>query len=128
MPTPTAHEVATAFRQLADSLDRNPDAPIKKPWISFYCDDKQAFANVVKLLPRPLVRKEESGDDRWARIKVEHVTAVIDVNASIPKSLTCELVEPARAAVYRCDPVLSLLEEGELVGSASASESEACDV
>ncbi|HXF12266.1 MAG TPA: hypothetical protein VN517_03875 [Terriglobales bacterium] len=115
MSTTTAGKVAAEFRKLADSLDANPEAEIEKPSIYFYCDAKNNFVSTVKLLPRPLAKTVSDKDDpKWARVRVEYRTDVIDVEASIPQSLTCELIEPAKPAVYRCDPILSLEEEAEV--------------
>jgi hypothetical protein len=112
---PLAHEVAIELRKLADSIDREPNAVIIKPFISFYCDRKDEFIAVANILPRPLTKRESDSDnDRWCRIRIGYDTASITVDASLRKSLTCELVEPAKPAVYRCAPILSLEEDDAL--------------
>jgi hypothetical protein len=110
MSTVTAGKAAAELRKLADALDTNPDIEITKPWVNFHGYDKATFAAVVKLLPRPLAKKEDGGDESYRRIRVEYRSEAIEIDASVPKYLTCELVEPAKPAVYRCDPLLSLEE------------------
>jgi hypothetical protein len=114
MSTVSAGKVAAELRKLADALDTNPEAVVTKPWINFYGYDKATFAAVVKLLPRPLAKKVDGGDESYRRIRVEYKSEAIDIDASVPQHLTCELVEPAKAAVYRCDPLLSLEEIDEV--------------
>ncbi len=107
-----AGKVAMELRQLADALDVQPDAEIITPWISFYGYEKESFLATARLLPRPLKKNIEDREKSWARVKVECLGfKAIDVNVSIPQSLTCELVEPAQPAVYRCEPILSEEEE-----------------
>jgi hypothetical protein len=114
MSTISAGKVAAELRKLADALDTNPGIEITKPWVNFYGYDKATFAAVVKLLPRPLAKKVDDGDVSYRRIRVEYKSEAIDVDASVPQHLTCELVEPAKPAVYRCDPLLSLEEIDEV--------------
>ena len=111
---PTAHQVATGLRKLADSLDQGPDLNIQPAWVSFYCDTKEMFLNTASLLPKPYTKRDTDTDGRWSRIKLEHKDGIVDTAVSVLKSLTCELVEPAKPAVYRCDPILSALEEAAL--------------
>lgn len=115
MSTVAAGKVAAELRKLADALDANPEAIVEQPYVSFYCDSKNAFASTVKLLPRPLTKRITDKDDpAWARIRVEYKSDAIDVDASVSQHLTCALVEPAKPAVYRCDPLLSLDEIEEV--------------
>jgi hypothetical protein len=111
----TAGQVAIELRKLADALDVQPDAVVVKPWITFYASEKEPFLNVARLLPRPLKKDVTSADSRWARVQLEHRSSGMDVKVSVPQSLTCELIEPAKPAVYRCDPILSDAEEAEVV-------------
>jgi hypothetical protein len=114
MRTIAAGKVAAELRKLADALDSHPDAEVTKPWINFYGDDKASFASIVKILPRPLAKKIDPGDDKYRRIRVAYKSDALDIDASVPQYLTCELVEPAKPAVYRCDPLLSLDEIDEV--------------
>jgi hypothetical protein len=115
---PKAHEIATELRKLADALDANPEMEHKKPWVWFYAaDTKQQFLNAVSVIPRPFKKSDTDPNSKYNKIQVEYVSPTIDLLASVYKSLTCELVEPAKPAVYRCDPILSALEEAQLEGS-----------
>lgn len=116
MPKPTAGQVAAELRILADSLDTNPNAIVQKAWLSFHCDTKEEYVNIVRLLPRPLKKSEDSTDDKWRRIKVEHDGTAVDIWASVLKNLTCTLVKPAQPAVYECDPILSIEEDEAISG------------
>jgi hypothetical protein len=109
---PTAREIAVELRKFADRLELNPDAEMDKPYISFYYfgdSQKQAFLNSARALPRPLVKSSDEGN-----LKLTYDSLAMYAYASIPKSVTCTLVEPARPAVYRCDPILSEDEEDKL--------------
>jgi len=115
---PKANEVANELRKLADSLDVNPDADMVRPSISWYHwseSHKDKFLAVARLLPRPLNKKVGTGEH--ADLTIEYRSDALLAYASIPRSLTCELVEPAKAAVYKCEPILSQLEESELEGT-----------
>jgi len=108
----TAGNAAIELRRLAAALDAQPDAEIEQPYVSFYCEAKAPFLALVHLLPRPLKKSErDTNVARWARIMLSYENTGIRVNASVPKSLTYELVEPAKPAVYRCDPILSIDDE-----------------
>jgi 5'(3')-deoxyribonucleotidase len=108
--------VAMELRKLADALDAQPDAEIISPWISFYGSEKDKFLATARLLPRPLKKHVHDEGKSYSRVKVECTNfQAIDVNASIPQSLTCEIVAPAKPAVYRCEPILSEEEDAEMV-------------
>ena len=110
---PLAKDVAAELRKLADCFDKQPDANIPSAYMSFSRDygkdDKERFLNVAKIMPRPL-RKE------WTdcELRMEYKTAALYVVARIDRADVCELVEPAKPAVYRCDPILSAEDEAEL--------------
>ena len=111
----TAGEIAIELRKLADALDKEPEAEIEHISISSYHLDvkmKSKFLNLARLLPRPLA-KEYSNTD--LKLIYGHPWCTpIAFTASIPRSAICELVEPAKPAVYRCDPILSDEEEAAL--------------
>lgn len=111
---PKASAVAAELRKFADSLDSNPDVEIEAPSVSFYHwlkEEKDRFLTVAKLIPRP-AKKSLVGSGEEPRIRVQYATDAISIYANIPQSATCTLVEPAKPAVYRCDPILSE-QEGE---------------
>jgi hypothetical protein len=103
----TAGAVAIELRKLADSLDQNPAAEVPSPNIYFSCyylgpKAKDVFLGLVKIMPRPL-KKEYRSEEVW----VKYDPNVISVSAYIERSKVCELVESAKSAVYRCEPLLS---------------------
>jgi hypothetical protein len=107
----TAGHVAIELRKLADSLDAQPDAEIIKPLIHFYGEAKEPFLSTAKLLPRPLKKRIEGGDEKYRRIHVEYDSSAMWIDLSVRQTLTCEILEPAKPAVYRCAPILSDEEE-----------------
>lgn len=106
--------VAIELRRLADALDAQPDAEIIKPMVTFFGYDKASFLSTVRLMPRPLTKRVTEVGSTWARLRVDHENRSIDITASVPQSLTCELVEPAKPAVYRCDSILSEEEDAAM--------------
>lgn len=119
----TAGAVAIELRRVADALDKEPEAPFEQPMVSFYCNryleadkGKAVFLNVVRLLPKPLTKKPSD-----TVMELEYQTDAIRLRAQIDRSVVCTVVEPAKPAVYRCEPLLSLEEEPSLA-SESATE------
>ena len=116
MATTTAGLAAIELRKLADALDKEPNAEIKRPCVFFsHWDEKDDFLRLISLLPRPLRKSVSDGD--FPRLKIEYESAGIDIDATILQNSMCELVEPAKPAVYRCAPLLSLEEESALTES-----------
>jgi hypothetical protein len=111
----TAGQVAIELRKLADALDAQPDAKIIRPYVFFMGDEKDSFLNTARLLPRPLKKKLDDYGDKYRKIRIMYDTPAISIEASVPQSLTCELVEPAKPAVYRCAPILSDAEEAGVI-------------
>lgn len=111
---PKAHEIAIELRKVIDALEANPEVDHQKPFLWFYCDTKESFISAASIVPRPFQKKEDTPGLKYSRIHLEHNTPSLQVDVSVYKSLTCELVEPAKPAVYRCDPILSTLEEAQL--------------
>src|SRR5260221_520492 len=104
--------VAIELRKLADALDVQPDAEIEKPTIHFYGYEKNKFLALARMLPRPLKKSVSDPESiRWARVHLQYDSDALCIDCSIPQSLTCELIAPAKPAVYRCDPILSKEEE-----------------
>ena len=117
---PKAGEIAAELRRVADALDREPEAKLPQPMLSFYCNDygaadkgKAQFLQTVRLLPRPLAK--EPSDTVY---QIEHgrndAAAAVWIRAQINRSSVCTIVEPAKPAVYDCPALLSLEEEEEL--------------
>lgn len=111
---PKASEVAYELRKLADALDTIADAEIQKARISFFHfnDDKHMFLSLAKAFPRPFLKKYSDAPNGYLDIVRE--ASAMYLCASIPRSTICRLVEPAKAAVYECDTLLSADEESTL--------------
>ena len=113
---PKASEVAMELRRVADALDAKPETNLVQPMLSFYCNSygegdkgKAIFLATARLLPRPL-NKEFDGNS----YEIEHGKdgkSAVWVRACISRENVCELVEPAKPAVYRCEPLLSEAED-----------------
>lgn len=109
---PKSREVATELRKLADALDTIPETEIKRPYVSFYHhseSEKEGFLAIARVLPHPLTK--DYGEDLTDKLTVEYKTDAIIASASIPRFLVCRIVEPAKPAVYDCQPLLSAEEE-----------------
>ena len=111
---PKAIEVANELRRIADSLSAQPDAEVQKAWVTFYCASKELFLSTFRALPRPLAKKYDTDGDSWDRVHLEHRGTGVDLDCSVYRSTICELVEPAKEAVYRCEPLLSDEEEAQV--------------
>jgi hypothetical protein len=117
---PKAHEIATELRKLADALDAQPEVELNRPFVSWHhyvANEKDMFTALAKLMPRPIKKSITGEGGSMPRIDLTYQTSAITIYTQIPQSATCELVEPAKPAVYRCDPILSQLEESELEAS-----------
>jgi hypothetical protein len=111
---PTASEVATELRKIADQLDKTPEAEIVKPILRFhhsYQGTKENFIDLAKVFPRPIAKGDGYKHDEYT---LSHDSEAVEVYASIGKSKVCTLVEEARPARYECTPLLSLEEEAAL--------------
>lgn len=110
---PKASEVASELRKLADSLDKQPEVEIPAPGVYFPTryEDKKAFLNVASILPHPI---KKTYPCNGTEIELEYRTSAIRVSTCGQRDTVCKLVEPAKPAVYRCEPLLSEAEEAAL--------------
>ena len=111
---PKANDVATELHMLANHLAEGGDLEVKIPsiYLSYrYGGDKakDEFLALAKLLPRPLKKHYGSHD-----LELKFETEALYVCVAIERDKVCRLVEPAKPAVYECEPVLSPEEEGAL--------------
>lgn len=111
---PKAAEVALELRKLADSLDRGPDTEITPAALMFHVDEKEIFKGLVRILPHPLTKSIFLPDSKYPYLHMTYDSKGLRVIAAIKQSLSCELIEPAKPAVYRCEPILSEAEEAAL--------------
>lgn len=115
MATTTAGQVAAELRCIADVLDKQPDTVIAKPDLNFWCDEKDVFLTTAKMFPHPLKKRMSGSDgDSYRRLYIEHDRDAVKMTTSIYQSQICELVEPAKPAVYHCPSILSAEEEEAL--------------
>ena len=112
MPNPKASQVVTELRKLADGLDTLGDQTVPEIFIRYWAssEEKEDFLALAKVFPRPF---QKEFDTLWLRLRYE-TGAGVHIQANIPRSAVCRIVEPAREAVYECEPVLSAQEESTL--------------
>jgi hypothetical protein len=115
MPTPQA--IAAELRKVADGLDR-VDSEINIPYAFLHFDHKtkESFLATAKVFPRPLKKDLICPEKPFAEIRLSYSSEALHLWTKVLQSLTCELVEPAKPAVYRCDPLLSEVELLEAEG------------
>ena len=111
---PKANEVATELRKLADALDKSPEAEIAQLFATFYCYSKEQFLNTASVFPRPFDKPKDEYDFILQNPNGTSPNSPIWLRATVDRSRVCELIEPAKPAVYRCDPILSEAEESML--------------
>ena len=110
----TAGAVAAELRRMADALDKEPEANIVKGNLWFWNgENKESFLNLVRLVPRPLKKVYEEGIG--ASVIATHETDALTIELRIARNSVCQIVEPAKPAVYKCEPLLTDEEEAALV-------------
>lgn len=110
---PTAGAVAAELRKLVDALAKEPETEISEATIYFshyQPNAKDLFLALAKVLPRPLV-KNYTGEDGQGDLELKYCSPAMSINCYIHRSQVCTMVEPAKPAVYKCDPLLSDEEE-----------------
>lgn len=106
---PTAGAVAAELRKLVDALAKEPETEISEPSIYFshyQPNAKDLFLALVKVLPRPLV-KNYTGEDGQGDLQLKYSSPAMSINCYIHRSQVCTMVEPAKPAVYKCEPLFS---------------------
>lgn len=109
---PSARDIAIELRKLADALDKQPETELTQARVYFmhgFSGNKTKFLNLGKLLPRPLSKEYETG--KFPDFILTHSTDALVIEASIQRSEVCEILEPAREAVYHCPSIFSDEEE-----------------
>src|ERR1035437_9597301 len=110
----TAGAVASELRRVADALDRSPKTEVAQANIyfshNFMPNAKNKFLALAKMLPRPLT-KNYTGEDGKGDLELKYKSPAMTINCYIPRTAVCELVEPAKPAVYKCESLLSDEEE-----------------
>ena len=104
---PTAHEVATDLRAIADRLDENPDAIMPRMEFGrYFGEDTEGFKKFVALMPRP-IEKQFNGDGKYDSVYAKHTMNALDLRAQVYRGSICRIVKPAIPAVYECGSFLS---------------------
>jgi hypothetical protein len=106
---PKASEIAQELRKIADALDLNPEVEVKRPTLDFsYWDksEKEIFLATARILPRPVAKKYPKDQDSFSRVSVSHENPAVLVVTSIYREAICNLITPARPAVYDCEMTL----------------------
>lgn len=111
---PLAGEVAAELRRIADALDREPEAEVKRPLCFFYPGAKEEFLTLARLLPRPLAKKNADLDSEYPKYILEHQHDAVWLKVQIDQSRVCTLISPAIPAKFKCEPLLSEEEESTL--------------
>jgi hypothetical protein len=113
-----AKQVAAALRTIAENLEREPEAEVGGYFCSAYPVTKEHTLNLCRLMPRPYVKDYSRADEielyhDFMASSTPHDYSV-RARITIKRAHVCELVEPAKPAVYRCNPLLSDEEEAAL--------------
>ena len=120
---PLAKEVAIELRKIADALDLHPDVETCVPDLHFFYNfapDKEKFLATANILPHPLVKTYPKDSNAYSRVSVAHETPALHVSTSIYRSAVCELITPAKPAVYDCKLTLSGDEDAALTEAVTA--------
>jgi hypothetical protein len=115
---PKASEIAAELRGLAESIAMIDDS-VNLPYVfvNIRHNSKESFLAFAKnAMPRPFATSTEHNYGQEYDLRLTHETDNVHVWCAVNQSLTCTLVEPAKPAVYKCDPILSE-EEYDLVES-----------
>ena len=115
-----AKQVAAALRTIAENLDKEPESEVGTYFlIDVVGNDKQVFLNKARLMPRPVTKKWSPDSLTLTHnfmASSDKYDYALRYYIEIPRNTVCELVEPAKPAVYRCEPLLLEEEEAAIDG------------
>lgn len=101
---PTAREIATELRQIADSLDGS-ELEMGTPVLGFYgYSNPKIFFNALELIPRPFAAAEDKHNYDITAKATSFSAVNVRVTARREDVLTVS--EPAKPATYHPDPRL----------------------
>lgn len=105
------------LRKLADLLEKHGDAEIRMANATVWFEKKEPFLEIAREMPRPL--KKSYGDGPYSDFDLEYGVLAESghIRLRLPRTTWCRVVEPAKPAVYDCDPILSADEEAQLEGA-----------
>lgn len=110
----TTTALAADLRKFADLLDSASEKEILRPSLLFSHygkDQKESFYTVARRMPRPMGKSLHYGE---SEIHLTYESGALLITSTIPRDATCEMIEPARKAVYKCEPILSVEEDAAL--------------
>ena len=117
MTVAKARQVAAALRTIAENLEREPEAEVGYFFCTAYPQHRAHALNLARLMTRPYT-KEYS--DHAIELAHDFMASDITLDFAVrhrikfERSSVCEPVEPAKPAVYKCNPLLSNEEEAAL--------------
>ena len=114
----TSHELATDLAKLAEHLKQQPDLEIGTFYLTneSYNTTGEQFKAIAKSFPKPLHKRVTSYGTGESDIILESPKdgEGFTLHFRVPQNKVCKIVEPARPAVYDCEPLLTPEEEAEL--------------
>jgi hypothetical protein len=112
-----AKDAVENLRKLADLLEKHGDAEIYMSASNVWIYGKQNFLEVAKDFPRPCRKATEDWECGDFKLMHGDLTTNSLIALRIPRTLVCNLIEPAKPAVpavYDCPDVLGDDAEGQL--------------
>jgi hypothetical protein len=105
----TTHDLAKDLRNLADKLEAADSALAGNEFLMLHLwfQDKAAFVSVAKAIGG--IKKLTDWD-----YELNSECGLLRICLKIPRNAVCRLVEPAKPAVYECEPLLSEAELSEV--------------
>lgn len=109
-------EFITGLRELADYLENNPDVPIPyQPYfavcVTNYVEPEKTKDAIQSVARCPGPWRKELGESLLTLTKDFHG---VKYGVICDRSHVCKMVEPAKPAVWDCEPLLSAKEFEEL--------------
>lgn len=105
------------LRKLADLLEKHPEANVQTAFYYLYFSDKESFLAIARDLPRPFAKEYDSRENGYLTLTHGDYRKGGESTLKILRADACTLVEPAKPAVYSCDPILSAEEDAQLEGA-----------
>lgn len=102
------------LRALADLLEKHGDADIWMTSATVWVEEKSAFLELAKDMPRPFRKEYEDGSYGYLKLLHGGLNKGTDIDVRIRRSNICALIEPARPAKYDCPSIFSPEEEAQL--------------
>ena len=105
--TVKAIDAVANLRKLADLLEKHGELEIGMSSANVWVDDKEAFKAIARDFPRPAKKRSDNTEFGDITLETGELSETGKIGIKISQSLICELVEPAKPAVYRCPSIFS---------------------